>query len=744
MQEINLNSINARLLISFLIAGIGAIVLVVFSYFFFEKDLASRSGNLGLEPVSTWAQKLDGEISQSHILLLEYSINKETSTKSQYDSLWASGITSTWGKGDALLDQYEVTIVQEAIENTYREIEKIQGLLLKEVSGSTDKKYNVSVDLSSYQIETRDTIIADDLQGWVESNARVSVGSDMSKSYITEAGPQLDSLQKLLHYYLPLSIAGIDESTAGINPNQTPDQIAIQVQETWTTMGRPKYISDLIISISLTLLILLYLGGMFLLYYMLRGKILHSIGLVRHRVNELSEGNLPETTSSTEDELNIILKEIEELTDNLRDVKNFALEVGNGQFDNDISVFNNQGDIGRSLAEMRDSLKRVDEEDKRRNWVNEGMAKFGDILRRNSDNIGVLCDQVIINLVKYLEANQGAIFLINEDRHGDPYMGLQSAYAYERKKFLNKEIKHGEGLIGTVWDEGESIYMVDIPQGYINIGSGLGHARPDCLLIVPLKVNEEVFGALEIASFGNLSDYQINFVESIAESIASSVSNVRTNERTRSLLEESQQMTEEMKSQEEEMRQNMEELQATQEEMQRKARETEELLQNSRNQEEQFRVKTEELQEQEAKLRESQYDTMAIMEGMPDLVFVCTDQGIIEDVNSATMEAFAELGQVQGDHITQYVPAIDVDNLVLKGFAIVTAINDQTYELYTSEIEKMKGSRILFSLRPAEGKEATTLSGPDNLISIRKELEAREKELLARLKAYEAQLKDKK
>jgi GAF domain-containing protein len=83
-------------------------------------------------------------------------------------------------------------------------------------------------------------------------------------------------------------------------------------------------------------------------------------------------------------------------------------------------------------------------------------------------------------------------------------------------------------------------------------------------------MNEHVVGVIEIANLKPFEKYQIEFLERLAETIASAISTARNNEKTKVLLEQSQQQAEEMRAQEEEMRQNMEELQATQEQMHRK------------------------------------------------------------------------------------------------------------------------------------------------------------------------------
>jgi PAS domain S-box-containing protein len=214
-------------------------------------------------------------------------------------------------------------------------------------------------------------------------------------------------------------------------------------------------------------------------------------------------------------------------------------------------------------------MKKIAQEEKERNWVTEGMAKFVEILRSNNDKSKELADQIINNLIKYMDANQGALYILNDENADDIFLEQAACYAYNRKKHQEHRVNPGEGLIGQVMFEKQTTYLTNIPADYVRITSGLGEALPRNLLIVPLKIDNNILGVVEIASFQSIRPYQIGFVERLGESIASTVSSVKVNQRTKQLLEETQQHAEEMKSQEEEMRQNMEELQATQEEMQR-------------------------------------------------------------------------------------------------------------------------------------------------------------------------------
>jgi PAS domain S-box-containing protein len=259
----------------------------------------------------------------------------------------------------------------------------------------------------------------------------------------------------------------------------------------------------------------------------------------------------------------------------------FVKEIAKGNLEamyqeESTSACQNDNILSHSLIELSTQLKKLSQEEKQRNWVTESRAKFIDILRSRDDDMRVLAQNIIRNLVKMMRANQGALYLINDEQGQVPPIEMVACYAYERKKYLSQCIHLGEGLVGQSVLEKSSIYMTDIPADYLRITSGLGQALPKNLLIVPLKLDEQVFGVVEIASFETIQQHEVEFLEQLGESIASTISIAKINQQTKKMLQESQAQTEQMRLQEEEMRQSMEELSSTQEEMQRILREVQE------------------------------------------------------------------------------------------------------------------------------------------------------------------------
>ncbi len=268
---------------------------------------------------------------------------------------------------------------------------------------------------------------------------------------------------------------------------------------------------------------------------------------------------------------------LENYEDRLNRMQFFVEELRKGNTDTEYHPEEGET-LGHSILALRDELKKNQQEeeqrrkeDEQRHWVSEGLAKFGEILREDTNDLNELSHKVISNLVKYCGVVQGALFIINGEEENDRHLEMTSCYAYDRHKFPDKRIEMGEGLLGATVKEQETTYMTEVPQDFVHITSGLGESTPNAVLMVPLKVNDQVYGAIELADFHGIEQYVRDFVEKVGESVASTISNVKINARTSRLLEESRKQAEELSSKEEQMRQNMEELKATQEEAARQS-----------------------------------------------------------------------------------------------------------------------------------------------------------------------------
>ena len=294
-------------------------------------------------------------------------------------------------------------------------------------------------------------------------------------------------------------------------------------------------------------------------------------------IQELASGRLPEPREPSSDELGLITRAANHLTESLRKASRFAINIGQGNFDDDYTPQGEDDVLGTSLGQMKDALKKYREEEQHRQWASEGLGQLMNIIRHHQSTTKELSDSVLSFLVKYLTVQQGGIFVANDA--DDPMLELSACYAFNRKKFLQKQIAPGEGLVGQAYLERETTLLTELPGQYMTITSGLGGSPPTCLLIVPVIHHQTVEAVLELGSLRLLTAHQIKFVEQVGELFASALSALRTTEETRHLLAATQEQAEELRTREEEMRQNMEELEATQEEIVRKNREIEQLYQ---------------------------------------------------------------------------------------------------------------------------------------------------------------------
>ncbi len=287
-----------------------------------------------------------------------------------------------------------------------------------------------------------------------------------------------------------------------------------------------------VLLVSSILIVLIAILIAFLLYFAL----VNPIKQYRDTITSMGKGVIPDKEfREGSDEMGQIGLALNSMIKGLGDLSEFAEEIGKGNFRSDFSPQSEQDILGNSLIRLREDLQKaaIEEEkrkreDERRNWSNHGIARFSEILREYSGDSPALANKLISELVTYLGARVGGIFLIRGNNPEDSSIDLYASYAYDRAKHLKKSIQPGEGLVGRCIQEGSTIFLTDIPEDYIKIKSGLGEDKPKSLLIAPIRLNDQIIGVLEIASLEIFQEFQIEFVERIGTSIASSLSGEQT------------------------------------------------------------------------------------------------------------------------------------------------------------------------------------------------------------------------
>ncbi len=313
-------------------------------------------------------------------------------------------------------------------------------------------------------------------------------------------------------------------------------------------------------------MIIILLSMIFVMIYIFSG-LKGQLKSLSNNLSVMDQGRIPkEKLNTNKSELGKMAYMLNSISSDMSDLYDFATDLGRGNYSSKLKSISSDNILAKALINLRDSLKLNKEEDERRkreeeirNWTNSGHTLFGEILRQRSKGIKHLADDIIRNIVKYLSANQGGLFVINDDT-----VELISTFAYDRKKFVQRNIKVGDGLIGTVALEKNTVYLDKIPDNYIEIESGLGDANPSNLLIVPLNFEDNILGIVEIASFKTIKKHEIKFVEELGQSIASTLLTVKINARTEQLLNDSQKKSKELALRDIESRNNLKKMKAAQ------------------------------------------------------------------------------------------------------------------------------------------------------------------------------------
>lgn len=173
--------------------------------------------------------------------------------------------------------------------------------------------------------------------------------------------------------------------------------------------------------------------------------------------------------------------------------------------------------IASQRIELKDAKSQI-EEIEQLNSRNENLNR----IIQSSENHAALAENIIVSLSKEIDACQG-IFYVTQNIGGVDKLRLSGAFAFN--KTSNEEVifEFGEGLAGQVAQEGKLMSFDNIPDGYIEVLSGLGKSSPSNLCLFPLLYSDKVLGLIEIASFENFTKGDLMLFERLQLSLGAAL-----------------------------------------------------------------------------------------------------------------------------------------------------------------------------------------------------------------------------
>lgn len=334
----------------------------------------------------------------------------------------------------------------------------------------------------------------------------------------------------------------------------------------------------------------------FILAFLISRSISNPIKKITNSANLISMGDLGQNIDVNKND------EIGELANSLRELQNdlgqkivHAKKIAKDDYSSMIEPKSEKDELSIALNDMTSALFKISKENNKSMWITGSQNTLNEKMRGDL-TLEALSQNIITYLSENINAQISALYLTNGS---DKELKLASSYAFSKRKSNNGTIKVGEGLIGQAALEKKMISFTDIPDDYIHINSGLGNGSPKNIVVVPIVLEEKLIGVIELGSFKEFTDDEMELLNIVSENIAIGINSTKSRLATEELLEKTKQQSVEMAIQQEEMEKSNVEL-----EQQTKAlKESEASLQA---QQEELRQTNEELEEQTKALKDSE------------------------------------------------------------------------------------------------------------------------------------------
>ncbi|MFD4260094.1 HAMP domain-containing protein [Streptomyces sp. NPDC058534] len=249
------------------------------------------------------------------------------------------------------------------------------------------------------------------------------------------------------------------------------------------------------------------------------------------------------------------------LTRQVRSIAQVTSAVAEGDLTRSINV-EASGEVAElkdNINSMVESLRETTRANQEQDWLKTNLARISGLMQGHRD-LPVVAELIMDELVPLVSAQYGAFYLAEDGDQG-PELRLVGSYGYPETTARPTRIAFGRTLVGQAARGRRTIRVDDLPAGYLTVSSGLGEIVPTALVLLPIVVEGQVLGVIELASVAPFTQINQDFLELLMETIGVNVNTIVANARTDELLAESQRLTAELQARSAELQVQQEELQ---------------------------------------------------------------------------------------------------------------------------------------------------------------------------------------
>ncbi|MDF9810820.1 HAMP domain-containing protein [Streptomyces sp. SPB162] len=267
------------------------------------------------------------------------------------------------------------------------------------------------------------------------------------------------------------------------------------------------------------------------------------------------------------------------LTRQVRAIAEVTSAVAEGDLTRSITVdaSGEVADLKDNINSMVESLRETTRANHDQDWLKTNLARISSLMQGRRD-LAVVAELIMDELAPLVSAQYGAFYLAETDESAQSAdrveLHLVGSYGHPGGVGGDGRPRHfrlGQSLVGQAARSRRIIAVEDVPQDYVAIGSGLGQSAPTSLILLPIVVEDQVLGVIELASVNRFTPVHRDFLEQLMETVGVNVNTIVANSRTDELLGESQRLAGELQARSEELQNRQEELQLSNAELEEKA-----------------------------------------------------------------------------------------------------------------------------------------------------------------------------